>query len=136
VAALGRLEPAGDVRTLAAPSGGMGVSPRLSDLYVREGDQVRRGQVLASFDNRPGLLAQRQLLLTRITALETQLRQAGLDVGSNALSFQLSHGNAHRQNSAARNNGFSSALDDGQQPAEQVTSYVATRKRDGVDIHV
>ncbi len=74
VAALGRLEPAGDVRTLAAPSGGMGVSPRLSDLYVREGDQVRRGQVLASFDNRPGLLAQRQLLLTRITALETQLR--------------------------------------------------------------
>jgi len=74
VAALGRLEPAGDVRTLAAPAGGMGVSPRLSELYVREGDLVRRGQVLASFDNRPGLLAQRQLLLTRIAALETQLR--------------------------------------------------------------
>jgi HlyD family secretion protein len=74
VAALGRLEPAGDVRTLAAPSGGMGVSPRVSELYVREGESVRRGQVLASFDNRPGLLAQRQLLLTRIAALETQLR--------------------------------------------------------------
>lgn len=74
VAALGRLVPAGDVRTLAAPSGGMGVSPRLSELLVREGDPVRRGQVLASFDNRPGLLAQRQLLLTRIAALETQLR--------------------------------------------------------------
>lgn len=74
VAALGRLEPAGDVRTLAAPGGGMGVSPRLSELYVREGDLVRRGQVLASFDNRPGLLAQRQLLQTRIAALETQLR--------------------------------------------------------------
>lgn len=74
VAALGRLEPAGDVRTLAPPSGGMGVSPRLSALYVREGDAVRRGQVLASFDNRPGLLAQRQLLQTRISSLETQLR--------------------------------------------------------------
>jgi len=74
VAALGRLEPAGDVRTLAAPAGGMGVSPRVSELYVREGDLVRRGQVLASFDNRPGLLAQRQLLQTRIAALETQLR--------------------------------------------------------------
>jgi HlyD family secretion protein len=46
----------------------------VSELYVREGDQVRRGQVLVSFDNRPGLLAQRQLLLTRIASLETQLR--------------------------------------------------------------
>lgn len=73
VAALGRLEPAGDVRTLAAPSGGMGVSPRVSALYVREGDPVRRGQLLASFDNRPGLLAQRELLLTRIQSQSQQL---------------------------------------------------------------
>jgi len=64
------------------------------------------------------------------------LRQAGLDVGSNALSFQLSHGNAHRQNSATRDSGFSSALNDGQQVAEPTTTYVATRKRDGLDIHV
>jgi HlyD family secretion protein len=74
VAALGRLEPAGDVRTLAAPSGGAGISPRLAAVYVREGDAVRRGQVLAEFDNRPGLLAQRELMLTRITSLENQLR--------------------------------------------------------------
>ena len=62
VAALGRLVPAGDVRTLAAPTGGVGMSPRLATLLVREGDAVRRGQILASFDNRPGLLAQRELL--------------------------------------------------------------------------
>ncbi|MBM5798035.1 MAG: HlyD family efflux transporter periplasmic adaptor subunit [Cyanobacteria bacterium K_Offshore_0m_m2_072] len=74
VAALGRLEPAGDVRKLAAPSGGMGISPRVSALYVREGDRVQRGQLLASFDNRPGLLAQRELLLTRIQSLSQQLR--------------------------------------------------------------
>jgi len=74
VAALGRLEPAGDVRTLAAPSGGMGASPRLEALLVKEGDWVKRGQVLASFDNRPGLLAQRQLLEARIASLQTQTR--------------------------------------------------------------
>ena len=74
VAALGRLEPAGDVRTLAAPIGGMGASPRLASLLVKEGDWVRRGQVLASFDNRPGLLAERQLLLARISSLQTQVK--------------------------------------------------------------
>jgi HlyD family secretion protein len=74
VAALGRLEPAGDVRTLAPPSGGMGISPRLAALYVREGDAVRRGQLLASFDNRASLLAQRQLLAARINSLTTQVR--------------------------------------------------------------
>jgi len=74
VAALGRLEPSGDVRTLAAPTGGMGISPRVAALYVREGDRVQRGQLLASFDSRPGLLAQRELLLTRIQSLSQQLR--------------------------------------------------------------
>jgi len=73
VAALGRLEPAGDVRTLAAPTGGVGMSPRLATLLVREGDPVRRGQVLANFDNRPGLLAQRELLITRVNSLQNQL---------------------------------------------------------------
>lgn len=74
VAALGRLEPAGDVRTLAAPAGGAGLSPRLEVLYVREGDVVKKGQLLASFDNRAGLLAQRDLLRIRITSLENQTR--------------------------------------------------------------
>lgn len=74
VAALGRLEPAGDVRTLAAPSGSGAMSPRLDQLLVKEGDWVRRGQVLASFDNRPGLLAQRQLLELRLRSLENQVR--------------------------------------------------------------
>lgn len=73
VAALGRLEPAGDVRNLAAPTAGIGISPRLATLLVREGDRVRRGQVLASFDNRVGLLAQRELLITRVNSLRNQV---------------------------------------------------------------
>lgn len=74
VAALGRLDPAGDVRTLAAPSGGGVMSPRIDQLLVEEGDWVRRDQVLASFDNRPGLLAQQQLLQARLTSLQNQCR--------------------------------------------------------------
>ncbi len=73
VSALGRLEPAGDVRKLAAPISGMGGSPRLSALLVQEGDRVSQGQLLASFDNRPGLQADRQVLRTRIASLDRQL---------------------------------------------------------------
>jgi flagellar hook-length control protein FliK len=101
------------------------------DISMQVSDDGRVHAVLRA--ERPETL---ELLKQDARALETQLRQAGLDVGSNALSFQLSHGNAHRQNSTARDNGFSSALNEGQPAAEQITTYVATRKRDGLDIHV
>jgi HlyD family secretion protein len=51
----------------------MGGSPRLTDLFVQEGERVRRGQLLASFDTRPGLLADQSLLQTRITNLSQQV---------------------------------------------------------------
>jgi HlyD family secretion protein len=75
VSALGRLEPAGDVRKLAAPMSGLGGSPRIAALLVQEGDRVRRGDLLASFDSRPGLLADKALDQTKIsnTLLELQL---------------------------------------------------------------
>ena len=75
VSALGRLEPAGDVRKLAAPMSGMGGSPRITALLVQEGDRVRRGDLLASFDSRPGLLADQALVQTKISnkLLELQL---------------------------------------------------------------
>lgn len=75
VSALGRLEPAGDVRRLAAPMSGLGGSPRISALLVQEGDRARRGDLLASFDSRPGLLADLALVQTKIsnTLLELQL---------------------------------------------------------------
>ena len=75
VSALGRLEPAGDVRKLAAPMSGLGGSPRIAALLVQEGDRVRRGDLLARFDSRPGLLADKALAQTKIsnTLLELQL---------------------------------------------------------------
>ncbi len=55
VAALGQLNPLGEVRKLAAPTSGKGGTPRLSKLLVEEGDSIVSDQVLAVFDNRPKL---------------------------------------------------------------------------------
>tara|TARA_B100000214_G_scaffold292318_1_gene222036 strand:- start:554 stop:1405 length:852 start_codon:yes stop_codon:yes gene_type:complete len=57
VAALGQLNPHGEIRKLAAPTSGRGGTPRLSKLLIREGESVIKDQVLAVFDNRPKLQA-------------------------------------------------------------------------------
>ncbi len=74
MAALGRLDPAGDIRVLAAPITGIGGSPRITRLLVREGDRVQAGQLLATFDNAPNHRAEERLLLTRIANLDRRLR--------------------------------------------------------------
>jgi HlyD family secretion protein len=74
VAALGRLEPAGDLRVLAAPIAGVGGSPRLTRLLVNEGDRVERGQILALFDTGPSLAAEKGLIQTRLANLARRLR--------------------------------------------------------------
>jgi HlyD family secretion protein len=74
VGALGRLEPAGEIRVLAAPIAGVGGSPRISRLLVSEGDRVERGQVLALFDTRPSLAAEKRLIDTRLANLARRLR--------------------------------------------------------------
>ena len=80
VAALGRLEPAGDVRNLAAPSGGLGGTPRVMALNVVEGDAVSNGQVLAVFENRPKLLAELAGLKARIQTLNIMIRMQQREV--------------------------------------------------------
>jgi HlyD family secretion protein len=74
VAALGRLQPSGDIRVLAAPIAGVGGSPRLTRLLVNEGDRVERGQLLALFDTGPSLAAEQQLIQTRLSNLARRLR--------------------------------------------------------------
>lgn len=74
VAALGRLEPAGDIRVLAAPIAGIGGSPRLTQLLVSEGDRVRQGELLARFDTGPTLEAEQRLILTRLSNLARRLQ--------------------------------------------------------------
>lgn len=73
VAALGQLKPAGEVRRLAAPVSGFGGTPRLASLFISEGDEVRKGQVLAVFDNRPQIEAE-------IAELDARIRSASIEV--------------------------------------------------------
>ena len=80
VAALGRLEPAGDVRLLAAPISGIGGSPRISELLVEEGDRVSAGQLLARFDTAPTLVAQQRLIEARLRNLDTRLAVQTRDI--------------------------------------------------------
>jgi HlyD family secretion protein len=80
VAALGRLDPRGDVRKLAAPSGGNGGGPRIAVLLVKEGDAVQAGQLLARFDSRPGLMADRSKLTSRIANLDRRLVLQNRDI--------------------------------------------------------
>ena len=77
VAALGQLKPAGEVRRLAAPVSGFGGTPRIADLLVKEGDQIRKGQPLAIFDSRPQIEAEIAEVDAQIqsTALEVKLQE-------------------------------------------------------------
>jgi HlyD family secretion protein len=55
VTALGRLEPTGEVIKLSAPTSNNG--NRVDQLLVKEGDQVKKGQVIAVLDSRDRLQA-------------------------------------------------------------------------------
>jgi flagellar hook-length control protein FliK len=87
------------------------------------------------------LRAERQdtldLLRQDARVLESQLRQAGLDVNTGALSFHLSQGNAHRYRQD--NADFASTMMQDKDESvgnRTATAWIATRKRDGIDIHV
>jgi len=55
VAALGQLSPSGEIRQLAAPISQFGSSPRIIEMLVNEGDFVKKGDILAIFENREKL---------------------------------------------------------------------------------
>ena len=94
VAALGQLSPAGDIRQLAAPISQFGSSPRLSELLVKEGDFVKKGSVLAVFENRKKLVAdlekKNNLINTNILEIslkEDQIKRYELAVENSAYSL-------------------------------------------------
>ena len=98
VAALGQLSPAGEIRQLAAPISQFGSSPRMSELLVNVGDFVKKGSVLAIFENRKKLIVdlerKENLIKTNdleISLKEDQIRRYELAVKKSAYSMvQLS----------------------------------------------
>ena len=77
VAALGQLSPSGEIRQLAAPISQFGSSPRLSQLLVNEGDFVKKGSVLAIFENKEKLIAdlEKKKNLIKTNDLEILLKE-------------------------------------------------------------
>ncbi|EDY39137.1 transporter, MFP family [Cyanobium sp. PCC 7001] len=80
VAALGRLDPRGEIRSLAAPITGIGGSPRITRLLVQEGERVAPGQLLAVFDTADPLQAQRRLVEARIANLRSRVSVQERDI--------------------------------------------------------
>ena len=80
VAALGQLMPAGDIRSLAAPTAGTAGTPRISSLHVKEGAVIQRGEVLATFDHRQGLLADLEEINAKLRSLEQQIALQTVEV--------------------------------------------------------
>jgi len=74
VVALGRLQPIGDVRTVQLPVGGV-----LKQMLVREGQYVRKGQVLLRLDQE-ATADQRLLTLDAIRSKQEQLKLKRLEL--------------------------------------------------------
>ena len=98
VAALGQLSPSGEIRQLAAPISQFGSSPRIIEILVNEGDFVKKGDVLAIFENREKLIADLErnddlinTINNEISLKEDQIKRYELALSKNAYSFvQLS----------------------------------------------
>ena len=73
VAALGKLSPSGEIRQLAAPISQFGSSPRITELLVNEGNFVKKGEVLAIFENREKLIADLERINNLIQTINDEI---------------------------------------------------------------
>ena len=94
VAALGQLSPAGEIRKLAPPISQFGSSPRINELLVSEGDFVKKGAILAIFDNSEKLYADLEKMDNLIKTInleialkEDQIKRYELALENDAYSF-------------------------------------------------
>jgi len=80
ISAVGRLEPPGEVIRLSAPLGGVQSASRVKQLFVKEGERVRKGQVIAILDNHDTQLAVVEEAKAKV--LESRANLAQVRVGS------------------------------------------------------
>ncbi len=81
IAALGRIEPEGEIVTLSAPSSIEGA--RVAEILVTEGETVRKGQVLATLDTTSKRRVEVALASNEVAIAQAQLNQvlAGAKIG-------------------------------------------------------
>ncbi len=96
VAALGQLVPMGEVRKLASPISQFGSFPRVQEILVNEGDYVKKGAILAVFENQKKL---KENLLKKQKLLE-----------SNQIEISLKKDQIKRYRSATKANAYSVVL--------------------------
>ena len=95
VAALGQLVPMGEVRKLASPISQFGSFPRVQEILVKEGDYVKKGSILAIFENqklKSNLLKKKKLLETNqkeISLKKDQIKRYRSATEKNAYSIVL-----------------------------------------------
>jgi HlyD family secretion protein len=98
VAALGQLSPSGEIRQLAAPISQLGSSPRIIEILVNEGDFVKKGDILAIFENIEKLISDLErnknlinIINDEIAIKKDQIQRYELALSKDAYSFvQLS----------------------------------------------
>ena len=73
VAALGTLQPSGEVHLLAGPVLQMGGAPRVRSLLVEEGQRVRTGQLLATFDNDEKVFREKDRIVANIESKKLEI---------------------------------------------------------------
>lgn len=83
VTALGRLEPEGDVIKIAASSGQAAQGSKIDELLVKEGEEVKAGQVIAILDNSDKLKAAYEKAKEAVAIAQANLAkvQAGAKTG-------------------------------------------------------
>ena len=94
VAALGQLSPSGEIRQLAAPISQFGSSPRVVEILVNVGDFVKKGDILAVFENGEKLISDLErnenLINTindEITLKKDQIQRFELALSKDVYSF-------------------------------------------------
>ncbi|WP_414529947.1 HlyD family efflux transporter periplasmic adaptor subunit [Nodularia chucula] len=78
ISAVGRLEPKGQVLKLSAPTGGLQASSRVQQVFVSEGERVKKGQMIAILDNHDTQLAIVEEAKARLQETRANLAQVRL----------------------------------------------------------
>ncbi|NEO37668.1 MAG: ABC exporter membrane fusion protein [Moorea sp. SIOASIH] len=105
VAALGRLEPKGEVIQISAPSEVGGT--RVKQLLVKQGDKVLSEQVIAILDNRDRLQAALEKAQTQVKIYQARLHQVQAGAKQGAIQSQaqvVEHSKAELQGEVATQN--------------------------------